>query len=62
MWLLSQEQRSVSVALPGVDIALADPARQLETELSQEVAAMTGYISQGHPQYRGDLEGLNVLW
>lgn len=50
------------MALPGVDIALADPARQLETELSQEVAAMTGYISQGHPQYRGDLEGLNVLW
>lgn len=61
MWLLSQGQKSVSVALPGVDISIADPARQLETELSQEAAAMTVYISQRHPQHRGDLEGLNVL-
>ena len=50
------------MALPGVNISIADPAWQLETELSQEVAAMMVYISQGHPQHRGDLEGLNVLW
>ena len=50
------------MALPGLDISIADPAQQLETELRQEVAAMTVYNCQGHPQHRGDLEGLNNLW
>ena len=49
------------MALPALDVSTADPALQRETELREKATEMTVGNSQGHPQYKGDLEGLNIL-
>lgn len=53
-------EKSVSVALPALDVPTVDPTLHLGTELRGEVAEMTGCNFQGH--LRGDFEGLNILW